>query len=418
MILPYFPPAYLVTRPLEPPVPLYPGKIREVSGLREAGRFRIPYRFVAASTKVTDKAIKVKHGLKSYVNGAELSVLADTGANDNVMSASYASEKNFTIDRSDTRKFLLGNSKTIESIGTVNIDSKFKEEPLKVFKIKCHVLQNCVYDLILGTPFLSATKAMSKYCHRLTKCAFKVAHLGYMGSRRLRLRGFLDDLCPVLALPDSGAECNVIDYRYAKQHNFNILSGPEHCGYLRFADGSVQETVGQVSTVWTFSSGERIPIVFEVLEKCCSDLIIGDDILRENDVFRAHADSITANDNTVDHFHLAPFGYEQGWQKMFTNLKSKFKNQSATGTPTAFPLRQEEEQRRRDWNHAYGFDGALASAEERSAEQARRNQYDVARRQQAPKSVPSIPSVPNSAPSSSRHKPIQGRDSSALRRPP
>lgn len=110
---------------------------------------------------------------------------------------------------------------------------------------------------------------------------------------------------------------------YAKQQGFEILPGPEHCNYLRFADGSAQETIGQVSTFWTFCSGKRIPIVFEVLENCCSDLIIGDDILWENDVFEAHADSITCISNMVDHYSLAPFSYEKDWKKIFGKCKPK-----------------------------------------------------------------------------------------------
>ena len=169
--------------------------------------------------KVLEKINKVKRGLASYVNGAKLSVLADTGASHNVMSVAYARERNFPTDYSDTIKFQLGNSKAIESIGTVNIDYAFEKEYTNTFKIKCHVLQDCVYDLILGDSFLSATKTMSENRHRLTQCVFSVAnfappHLSYMGNCSQRLRGLLADYVPVLAIPDSGAECNVMDFWY------------------------------------------------------------------------------------------------------------------------------------------------------------------------------------------------------------
>ena len=169
--------------------------------------------------KVIEKINKVKRGLASYVNGAKLSVLADTGAGHNVMSEAYARERNFPTNYSDTMEFQLGNSKAIESIGTVNIDYAFEKEYTNTFKIKCHVLQDCVYDLILGDSFLSATKTMSENRHRLTQCVFSVAkfphpHLSYMGNCSQRLRGLLADYVPVLAMPDSGAECNVMDFRY------------------------------------------------------------------------------------------------------------------------------------------------------------------------------------------------------------
>ena len=124
------------------------------------------------------------------------------------------------------------------------------------------------------------------------------------------------------------ADCLVRD-RYAIDHSLEICNKPEDCGYLQFADGTYQETVGRVHTYWTFKSGERIPITFEVLENCCSDLIIGDDILWDHNVFEVYASSIIANASSIianassiiarpeecEPYSLAPFGWLNGWQK-------------------------------------------------------------------------------------------------------
>ena len=83
-------------------------------------------------------------------------------------------------------------------------------------------------------------------------------------------------------------------------------------------------TVGQVETYWTFVTGERIPVIFEVLEYCCLDVIIGEEILTEHNVFRTHAASIfqiAAVDD--DCFELAPFDFMNSWQKGCEKLMLK-----------------------------------------------------------------------------------------------
>ena len=117
--------------------------------------------------------------------------------------------------------------------------------------------------------------------------------------------------------------------RYATEHNFEIYNGLEDCGYLQFADGTYQETVGRVHIYWTFASGERIPITFEVLQNCCSNLIIGEDVLWDYDVFNVYAASITQSQSS-EPFSLAPFGWESkretGWlKKAYDKITSKSK---------------------------------------------------------------------------------------------
>lgn len=121
----------------------------------------------------------------------------------------------------------------------------------------------------------------------------------------------------------------------ALSNGFELRTGPKHCGYLQFADGSYDKTVGQVDTYWTFASGERIPVVFEILEHCCSDIIIGDDILTEHEVFQKHAASIRSYTGFDDNcFELAPFDFVRPWQKGCEQLMEKTKSARATGKLT------------------------------------------------------------------------------------
>jgi hypothetical protein len=188
--------------------------------LREHSNFVLASQHPSASNqthsigrRLLKKISKVKRGLASFVNGARLSVIADTGAAHNVITAAYVKERNMKVDTAST-SFKLGNSSVINSIGTVTIDYAFAEEPSKVFKLVCHVLPHCIYDLILGNAFLTATETMSKYRRRLTECMFSVAnvfHLGYLGNYMQTLKGTLADQYAALAVPDTGAERNVMD---------------------------------------------------------------------------------------------------------------------------------------------------------------------------------------------------------------
>jgi hypothetical protein len=70
--------------------------------------------------------------------------------------------------------------------------------------------------VILGQDFLTATETFSKHRRRLTECVFSVARVfkfGFLENRCHRLEGFLDHVIQVLAVPDTGAERNVMDAR-------------------------------------------------------------------------------------------------------------------------------------------------------------------------------------------------------------
>ena len=258
----------------------------------------------------------------------------------------------------------------------------FADSPKHRISILCHVLPSCTYDLILGNSFLKATETLTTFRYRLTKCLFtminNVSHFGFLGETYERLEGTIADAHHVLAVPDTGADRNVMSLQYAIDKGLEVKTEPQNRGYLQFADGSFDETMGQVETHWTFATGERIAITFEVLRHCCSDVIIGEDILTEHNVFQDHAGSILSDlaFDDEDFYELAPFDFVNFWQRgcnrLIEKLSSK-KHPYRENTPAE--LARIEEQHRRDvWNHKYDF-GASASAGENALEQIRRERY-------------------------------------------
>lgn len=74
--------------------------------------------------------------------------------------------------------------------------------------------------MILGSPFLTATKTLSKYRRRLTECLFStvnVLRMSFLGGNDSRLLGYVggwgEESIKVAAVPDTGAEGNVIDQK-------------------------------------------------------------------------------------------------------------------------------------------------------------------------------------------------------------
>lgn len=346
--------------------------------------------------------VKFKQGLVGSVNGANIAAMADTGSRENIISESYAENLGLTVEGSPS-SFTIGNAQKIQSIGeyllfaihrkssrvltlfrpagTVSLLWAFAENPKETFSILCHVLPRCTYSLILGNRFLKATETMSRFGHRLTKCLFSVVNnvsgFSFLGESCQRLEGTIADRYQIFAIPDTGSERNVMSLQYAIDNGLEIKLEPKNRGYLQFADGTYEKTVGQVETFWTFESGERIPITFEILRYCCSDVIIGEDILTEHNVFQAHAASISSDMAFEDDsFELAPFDFVNSWQRGCGKLIEKVNSKKDPSCHKASPMDAmvEERHRRSVWNHDYDF-GASATTSEKELEIARRDRF-------------------------------------------
>ncbi|KAL8650992.1 MAG: hypothetical protein Q9210_003498 [Variospora velana] len=200
---------------------------------------------------------------------------------------------------------------------------------------------------------------------------------------------------------------------FALAHGLRVRKGPAHRNTVQFADGTYQETVGQVETYWTFESGQRIPVTFEVLENCCSDVILGESILYDHNVFEDHTSSLVATDSDSDTYPLAPFDFANRWQRSWPRIKERFKlgtnsgqGASTTSASGIEEMRWEEARRQEEWNYQYSF-GDMASEAEKAAEAQKRASFKSQLRAtlQAPPAsdprqanayqVPSIPTAPN-----------------------
>lgn len=96
----------------------------------------------------------------------------------------------------------------------MSLDWAFVEKPTETFNIICHVLQQCSYDLILGSKFLKMTETLSNHRHRLVKCLPPLGNalcFKLLDDNWEFLEGTLAGSKIAFAVPDTGAEGNVMD---------------------------------------------------------------------------------------------------------------------------------------------------------------------------------------------------------------
>ncbi|PMD33926.1 hypothetical protein L207DRAFT_517945 [Hyaloscypha variabilis F] len=208
-----------------------------------------------------EESQKIKRALRGFANGNSIAGIADTGAAQNFVSLAFAQSLGLDILRCSHR-FQLGSSKQISSLGTVQFQWAFSEDSRNKTTINCHVLRTCIYDLILGRKFLAETQTLTKYHHRLSQCVFSAPtpfKFGLLGEMFRRIEGTLGSYEGVLALPDTGAERNAIDFHYAKKLNLVINRSAEARNYLQFADGSCQQTSGANTHLLDFFQRQTHP---------------------------------------------------------------------------------------------------------------------------------------------------------------
>jgi len=65
----------------------------------------------------------------------------------------------------------------------------------------------------------------------------------------------------------------------AKKRGFKIKTGPGIPKVVELADGSLDMTLGEVDTDWTFATGQRVHLTFDILENCYANIVLGQDFL-------------------------------------------------------------------------------------------------------------------------------------------
>lgn len=243
-------------------------------------------------------------GLEGRINGTPVCALPDTGADFNFMAAAFAKDLCLKVTHYSTGQepsFVMGHGRTIKAMGELTVTWQFKEEPNKSYDIVIYILPDCIFDVMIGAAFLYATKTMSAHRDRLSyiprpRRALGTRFVNLCGLPARRIQGTLNNK-ECTALPDSGAEPNLLSYKYVKKRGWllDMYPGPDSCRLLQFADGSTERTEGRLKLQWSFnkrwelaSSDTPMVVTFDVLRGCPFDVILGEDFLQESEVFAIH----------------------------------------------------------------------------------------------------------------------------------
>jgi len=258
-----------------------------------------------SSSRQSSSGILVVQG---HVNGQETYAIPDTGAECNIMVASFAERLGLVIHKDDPsqhKPLRMANGKYMQAIGTVQGFWKFTSdpEPSQMWQILFHVISDFVYDVVLGSLFLLTTQTMSHHKYRLSRRpraleALSTLRVDILDSGRgcVRVRGDLEQEI-VSALPDSGSEPNLLSYEYVEQRKWLTKMDLEDRNILQFADGKIEMTEGSISASWAFldvyqvKKAPGLEVKFHVLRGCSHNVIIGQDVLEETNAFLNHKDA-------------------------------------------------------------------------------------------------------------------------------
>ncbi len=128
-------------------------------------------------------------------------------------------------------------------------DFKFRGES-QTYTRHFRVLRKCAFDMVLGRAFLTQTKTLTDFCHRVVErfrpCIQKGGRLFLLDeSPEDRIRCTVNG-SNASAFPDTGSDLMLVSGDFARRNNFTIHHDREYQRQVQLADGSIIQTDGMV----------------------------------------------------------------------------------------------------------------------------------------------------------------------------
>jgi len=199
--------------------------------------------------------------------------LADSGSDVNCIRYNFARSIGVVVTKEVTYFSLPVEQSYLKATGVASIICQFPSPPTMAQPVKFFVFDRLQCDVLLGRPFLRATQTLDLYQHRLrhiegaSDVPLAVRSIGQVEEG---VQCWLDGE-PVWALPDTGADVNLISSTFARALGYGDGKGkPIDCENrfdLEFADGSTVTTEGIIQlSVSFFSPKESNSTVYELVE--------------------------------------------------------------------------------------------------------------------------------------------------------
>ena len=232
--------------------------------------------------------------------GKAVEAFGDYGASHNSMTEAYALSNGFEITAHERSPTILANARQAEVLGEVTLPFKFQNDR-EAHSLRFKVVRKCLYDVILGQPFLQATKTLTHFPGRILWKAkrFFMNRLACLlhGVPQEYVLGWMDGE-QVHALPDMGSNVMLVSETYAGLRGWHVDRRPEHRIELELADESIVRCSGMVQNIeWNYDQLDAPTLCsFYVLPSLTCDVVLSCDFLCETQAFQQHYDRFTAID--------------------------------------------------------------------------------------------------------------------------
>lgn len=233
----------------------------------------------------TGASLRRSHFVPINCKGLTIDAFLDTGSQLDIISLSLSERLKFRINKDNTRMISLPTGRTLQTLGTVEVDFTFQNEHV-LHKQTFHVLKSPVHQLIMGKGLLHATKTLTEFAHRIksrvTNIMSRVPKLHLLGSVTERVVGSINGV-PVNAVDDTGSDHMVISWKEAERFGFPITADKSYRTLLELVDGEIIFTDGAVLDVdWRFgldSTGPAHKVTLQVIRDLPCSLILSNDVL-------------------------------------------------------------------------------------------------------------------------------------------
>jgi hypothetical protein len=256
----------------------------------------------------------------------QVSALGDSCADKNYMKAAYARKLGLAIDKTQRTQVLVGSGTSVSTVGVSVAQFRFRHEPQE-YSLVFHLLPDCIHNVILGRPFLKATKTFQSLANRTRRVIrrlvdrFASPSCSYLGDSASRFSGLVNGQAQE-ALADSGSQVLIIDEAYALDLGLPISRDLKNRTRLRFADNTTKMTSGMTFGVrWQFGDhqgSEEYTLDFHILKDSPAAIILNNDFLFDTDSFSEFdawlLDEDTGEDEEPHLFFISfdPEHYAQG----------------------------------------------------------------------------------------------------------
>ncbi|KAJ6032480.1 hypothetical protein N7540_003212 [Penicillium herquei] len=271
--------------------------------------------------KANPRSSTSNHGVRIFeipcqVADHTTTAFGDYGAAKNFMTEEYALSLGLLIERSSTCKVTIGNGQQLKTVGAAIALFRFSDENA-VHNIQFHLLQKCIYNVIIGRPFLKLTKTFSNLANRGRRVKERIVNalsqlpFLYMasGSSAPMFEGSINGQ-PQNALADSGSQALIMDEDYARSIRVPIQRGFQHEMTLKFADGSVIDTVGMAYNVnWRFGRNGELTspysLHFNIMKNAPANVILNGIFLWDTNAFFEYQNYLIENDDDFEYDGIA-----------------------------------------------------------------------------------------------------------------